>query len=450
MDPDFRQDDGNYYCCPLPLTHPHPTQRPPRSPHRNGLAKSRLAAYSPNRTKWRIAMKPRLYAPIASAALALMIPACLQATNAETTPVQIGEHLQLANETATLKTHSDGRHVFVTGMIGDKGPYNIIVDTGAGANVIDKTLAAEMGLAKTGEMEVLSGGVEPVTADVVTLPEMRVDGLTIENAEFLTMELAEMSLGQFHGVLGMQLFKHALITFDPRHERILVAQAELAAGAPGVIAFDASSSAFGVEIDAAGQQAPMVFDTGAPSSFTFPLALSETLPLQGELIKGADAQLVGGARSTWTAVLDGDIRLADEIYENPEITFMDPSAPHGTIGNAVLNDLVLRIDQKNSLLSLRAADAATKTAQSEKQSGNPRRLGIQLRGMGGGALTVARVMPGSLGEQAGFLAGDQLVELNGKPASDYDMAALGKLFKSAEPLHFVIDRDGEQRDIKLS
>jgi len=129
---------------------------------------------------------------------------------------------------------------------------------------------------------------------------------------------------------------------------------------------------------------------------------------------------------------------------------MDPSAPHGTIGNAVLNDLVLKIDQKNSLLSLRASDVATTAAQTIKQSGKPRRLGIQLRGMGGGALTVARVMPGSLGEQAGFLAGDILVELNGKPAADYDMAALGKLFKSAEILHFVIDRNGEQRDIKIS
>ncbi len=395
-------------------------------------------------------MKPRLTVIFTSFALTLITPACLQATNANPAQVQIGEHLQLASEEATLKTHSDGRHVFVSGMIGDKGPYNIIVDTGAGPNVIDKTLAAEMGFAKTGEMEVLSGGVEPVTADIVTLPAMRVDGLTIENAEFLTMELGEMSLGQFHGVLGMQLFKEALVTFDPRHENITVRQTELAAGAPGVLAYDASTGGFKIEIDAAGHKTSMIFDTGAPSGFTFPFSLSESLPLQGELVKGADAQLVGGARSTWTATLDGDIRLADEIYKNPEVTFMDPSTAHGNIGNAVLDDLVLKIDQKNSLLSLRAADIATTTAQTTNESGKPRRLGIQLRGMGGGALTVARVMPGSLGEAAGFLAGDILVELNGKPAADYDMAALGKLFKSAAPLHFVIDRDGEQRDIKIS
>ena len=397
-------------------------------------------------------MTPRTLAHISCGAFILIASsACQGAVTQTPQQTQIGEHLNFAGETATLKTHSDIRHVFVTGHFGDKGPYNIIVDTGAGPNVIDKTLAAEMGLAKTGEMEVMSGGVEPVTADIVTLPEMRVDGLTIENAEFLTMELGEMSLGQFHGVLGMQLFKEALITFDPRNERILVTQAELVAGAPGVIAYDPSIGAYGVEIDAAGQKASMIFDTGAPSSFTFPLALSETLPLQGPLVEGAGAQLVGGMRSTWTAVLDGDIHLADEIYKNPEITFMDPSAPHGTIGNGVLNDLVLKIDQKNNLLSLRTPDpVATTTVQSEKTSGKPRRLGLQFRGMGGGALTVARVMPGSLGEQAGFMAGDILVELNGKPASDYDMAALGKLFKSAEPLHFVIDRDGEQHDIKIS
>ena len=278
--------------------------------------------------------------------------------------------------------------------------------------------------------------------------QSKVDGLTIENAEYLTMNLAEMSLGQFRGVIGMELFRDALLTFDPTHERIIVSQDALAADGPGVMVYDPETGGFKIMMDVAGQTISMNLDTGAPGSFTFPLALSEQLPLQGALIDAGGAQLVGGRHETWTATLDGDIRLGDKTYKNPEITFMDPSSPHGNIGNAVLGELVLIIDQKNQRLAFRAPASIQKVAV-QSDTGEPRRIGIQLRGMGGGALTVTRVMPASLGEKAGFQAGDILVELNGKPASDYDMGALGRLFKSHEPLHFVIDRNGEQRDIEI-
>lgn len=396
-------------------------------------------------------MNPRLphRLTVISACFSLTLPtACAQPTTAQSAPIEIGEHVKLSSAEATLKTHSDGRHVFVTGYVGDKGPFNFIVDTGAAPNVIDKALAVEMGFEKIGEKEVMSGGVVPVTADIVMAPQVTVDGLTIENAEYLTMNLAEMSLGQFHGVIGMEIFREALLTFDPSHERILVSQGELAADGPGVMAYDPETGGFKIMIDAAGRRVSMNLDTGAPGSFTFPKAISDTLPLKGELVEGAAAQLVGGKHETWTATLDGDIQLGDNTYEDPVVTFMDPSSPHGNIGNAVLGELVLIIDQKNQRLAFRAPEPITKKVAGDKAK--PRRIGIQLRGMGGGALSVTRVMPGSLGEAAGFMAGDILVELNGKPAADYDMKALGKLFKSHEPLHFVIDRDGEQRDIEIS
>ena len=47
------------------------------------------------------------------------------------------------------------------------------------------------------------------------------------------------------------------------------------------------------------------------------------------------------------------------------------------------------------------------------------------------------------------VAGDVLLSLNDKPTEDYDMASLGKLFRSAEPLQMTIDRDGEIRTIEV-
>ena len=92
-------------------------------------------------------MKPRMM--MISTCLALALPvACAQPTTAQSAPIDIGEHVKLESAETTLKTHSDGRHVFVTAHVGDKGPFNFIVDTGAMPNVIDKTLAQEMGFEK--------------------------------------------------------------------------------------------------------------------------------------------------------------------------------------------------------------------------------------------------------------------------------------------------------------
>lgn len=398
-------------------------------------------------------MNSRLIARFAGGVLVLFAATAFpQAKAAGPELSQIGDNLRFAGQSIQITTRSDGRHAFVLGHIGTKDPINIIVDTGAGVNVIDRGIAEELGLQKVGEMEVLSGGVEPVAANIVVVPLMRVGDLTIQNAEFITLELDAMSLGQFQGVLGMTLFREALLTFDPQNDRITISKGELSAGDPGVVSYHSTlGSGFKIDVEVAGQQITMILDTGSPSSFTFPLALSESLPLQGELRKGPRAQLVGGERSIQLGTLDGVIKLGDLTYMNPELAFMDPSTPYGNIGNSVLGDIVLTIDQRNGLLALRKSEA-TKVARAatEKQPRKPRRLGIQFRGMPGGrVLTVSKVDSASLGQRAGMKAGDVLVRLNGRPTQEYDMKALGALFRSSTPLRFEVERNGELRIIEI-
>jgi S1-C subfamily serine protease len=158
------------------------------------------------------------------------------------------------------------------------------------------------------------------------------------------------------------------------------------------------------------------------------------------------ARLVGGNRDIHFARLDGDIEFAGRRYANPEVGFIDPSTGFGNVGSRVLSDFVVSIDQSNELIRFR------KVAQRPAaDSGNaPRRLGVRFRGMpGGGALTVAGVEPGSTAEQAGLLPGDVLLTLNGKPAADYDMAALGALFRSSDPLRIEVDRDGDTQTVEI-
>lgn len=379
----------------------------------------------------------------------LCVTACVKV---EPGPNQVGDHLFFAGDSVRLSTRSDGQHAFVTGSVGSRGPLNFIVDTGSPVNVIDREIAEAMGLKRIGEKEVLSGGVEPLIADIVVIPRVMVDGLTIENAEFLTMELNTLSLGQLQGVLGMALFRESLITFDPGNDRIVVSQAELTAGDAGVVAYDKDfQSGFRIEAEVVGQPVTMNLDTGAPSKFTFPLALSATIPLQGELRKGPVAQLVGGQRSIQLGTVDGVIKLGAINFENPEVAFIDPSATHGNIGNAVLRDLVLSIDQRNGLLQLRKSQANTVThVVAAESSGEPRRLGLQLRSLPAGSPpTVTMIVSGSLSERAGLKIGDVLVSVNGQPMQGLNIRELGSLFKSTTPLRFEVERNGEPLVVEI-
>lgn len=379
----------------------------------------------------------------------LLITACVKF---EPGPVQVGDHLYFVGDSVRLSTRSDGQHAFVTGVVGSRDPLNFIVDTGSPVNVIDREIAEAMGLQKIGEKEVLSGGVEPLTADIVVIPSVIVDGLTIKNAEFLTLDLNALSLGQLQGVLGMTLFRESLITFDPANDRIVVSQSELTPGDAGVIAYDQDSqSGFQIEVEVVGQPVKMNLDTGAPSSFTFPLLLGATIPMRGELRQGPVAQLAGGKRSIQLGTVDGAIEFGAITFENPQVAFIDPSAPHGNIGNAVLRELVLSIDQRNGLLMLRKSEAPNENyVVTAESSGKPRRLGMQIRSVPAGSLpTVTMIESGSLSERAGLKIGDVLVSVNEQPMQELELKELGPLFKSATPLRFKVERNGEPLTVEI-
>ena len=177
-----------------------------------------------------------------------------------------------------------------------------------------------------------------------------------------------------------------------------------------------------------------------------PGEMMESLPLTDAPTTGGKAHLVGGQRDIKHAQLNGSILFAGHEFESPDVAFMTPSSGHGNIGGRILNQFVVSVDQKNHLIGFQKSGRDVIAANDKK----PRRLGVQFRGMpGGSVLTIGRVDPGSLGEEAGFLAGDVLLTLNDKPAEQYGTSDLRTLFGSAEPLKFDVERDGVSKTIEI-
>ena len=372
--------------------------------------------------------------------------------------------LYFEGDSVELQTQVAGRHVSVQGYVGDQGPFNMIVDTGAGGNVIDLSLVEGMGLEVIGQKEVMSGGVVPMMLDVVIVPSVRIGDLTIRNAEFLAMDILTMTLGNQHAVIGMPIFKNDLLAFDTKNEKIRVSRAELSAGGPNVFSYvQEQRSGFEINVNVAGTEVPMVIDTGNHGGFIFPMALSETLPLKGDLRDAPSVRLADGERKTKVATLDGTIQLGSFKFADPEVRFLDPAPPHGNIGLQIVENLVLSIDQKNGLLSLAASEGTpvrrvsaapvrrmSAAPSSAPAGGKKRSLGVGFRGSRDeNGWAVGSVGSGSLGEQSGIMIGDILLKINGQAIHEIDMKQLGPLFGGSDPLHMEISRDGETRMIEI-
>ena len=374
--------------------------------------------------------------------------------------------LEFEGEVAVLPLTSESGHPRVWVDLGDGEQYAFVVDTGAEVNVMDAAIAKRLGYEVTGEMDIGAPGGPQITGGIVRVPEVKISDTTIRNAEFVTMDIDGFSMGIMQGVIGLGLFKDVTLTYDQSNQQLRVNRGELSADAAGAMAFTNASGHIQIELDVAGYKLPTHVDTGAMGNWLIPIELLEKLPLKGEPVAGPRARLVGGERELKLAQLDGEIQFGGFRISDPQLAFMSPTTGYGNLGMGVMRDMVVAVDQRNSLISFtRAAGnhvqaSAGGPVRMMRRGGpggavmaNPserRQIGLAFMGMNDpGNLRVDTVIPGSLAEKAGFKAGDRLTTMNGRDLSDYSMADLGQLFGSSTPLVIEVQRDGDTRTLEI-
>lgn len=354
--------------------------------------------------------------------------------------------LQYSGESLVLPMNVQTGHPLVIVDLGDGKEHQFVVDTGAGVNVIDAAIAESLGLEIVGELDIGAPGGAKITGNIVTAPDMQIGGATVSGAELVTMDLNTFSGGTMQGVLGLSVFRDHLLTYDYAKSEIRVARGSLTAGAPGVMPYNDVHGHIQIDIDVAGTTLATHVDTGSMAGFTLPIELKDSLTLSPAGQSTANARVVGGNRNITLGQLEGNITFAGSTYEKPNVGFMDPSPGYGNVGARVLRDFVVSVDQKNHLIRF----VKSKHRNVATTEGNPRRLGVQFRGMpGGSTLEIGSVQPGSLGEQSGLLPGDVLTRLNDTPAEEYDMQSLAALIRGDKPLVLEVDRDGKTEIIEI-
>ncbi len=111
-----------------------------------------------------------------------------------------------------------GDHLLLPVRINQKGPYLFLLDSGAAATILNRSLAKDLGLEITEGMQALGvGGSEVFGA--CQIDSLDIDGFSIQNLKIYSGDLDALgtALGvDIQGILGYDLFARAVIKLDIR------------------------------------------------------------------------------------------------------------------------------------------------------------------------------------------------------------------------------------------
>ena len=327
----------------------------------------------------------------------------------------------------TLPSHLDEFCFYVQARVGDEGPFNLILDTGASYLVISSQVAER--LRKTGALR--DTGTVHITTASDKKPEMNLSEVcnvslgdfVVSNAQAVIANLtmpSKLLSETIDGFAGMALFETGTLVMDFPHKEVRFEQGETRVTAQTVVLpCDFSETVFTptLNIEVAGQKFQAIVDSGNNSGFTVPfrdrsypfVSTPATVSLSAN---AADITEIKEAR------LATNVFLGGITFERPIVGLSQKNK--GLIGMKVLEHFAIGFDQRHHRLLL------TPATNGPVVSEPTRSLGFSLLPDENG-LKVMAVIPGTDAARAGIRRGDYIIAIDGEPAKEWNQKRLSAL-----------------------
>lgn len=332
---------------------------------------------------------------------------------------------------------------------------NWVLDTGAGMSVIDSGFARELGLALDGDLTAAGAGGTAGFA-MTDVPGFSLPGIEFGPQKMMSLDLA----GLFKRRLGTDVVGILGYDFLSRFTtRIDFANRLVSFYRPESLAYSGTGSILDAPIVANVPTVTMTvdgrfsgkwrFDIGAAgSAFNYPFAEANGLvDRPGPVIVGAG---VGGAFRARVARYDS-VQIAGFTVPHPVFAVpFDPGSGAlgsgeyaGIVGNDILRHFIVYLDYADQRIILeRGRDFDREFAQD--------RSGLSF-GLGeGGELVIEYVTEGTSGAEAGFMAGDILLEIDGRsPAVLGGVPAIRELLRGEPGTAILLKIRREGRELTV-
>lgn len=348
-------------------------------------------------------------------------------------------------------------HLFLEVELGGKKTLWVL-DSGAGATVVEKRFAGGLGLEPMGSLKGKGAGAV-VDVSFTTLPAFSLPGVEFGEQKVAMIDLhwlfSEWMDVDVAGILGFDFLSRMVTRIDYANELISFYHPDHFEYRETGVVLDAPVSqgnSFNLPVTVDEKYGGLWrLDTGAGGMwFHYPFAEKHgLLDLQG--LQGMSAG--AGGTGTHRRVQFKTMEFAGWTIEDPVISippgrgegaFAD-EALTGNIGNSLLRHFVIYLDYENEQVIVEKGDNFGKAFPRDNS-------GLQIKKRQDGELEVMFVAEGTPASKAGFQAGDIIRSVNG-----IDCKYLGGLISLREMLHekpgteykIEVARDGQSKTFKL-
>jgi hypothetical protein len=373
--------------------------------------------------------------------LVMLTAALLQAQAQETGPVTVPMKLQ-------------GVHIYVEVGINGK-PATFVLDTGASANVITPQAVERLKLTPGDQLTPVTGAA----GQGGTVPQVKIANLNVgvtRQASQIAYVISLPEMFQCDGVLGTPFLLNQIVTIDYEHSQITMAPrkgfvppvgaTEFALRFPGGTPF--------LEANADGAKGWFRIDTGAGNGISLFAPFVEQHHMRGKYspsIKLMTGRAIGG-------LLYGDIvRLPEfaigpfkftkpvtELSRQTEGAFADTSNA-GNLGGELWQRFTVTLDYANFKIYLKP-NARYDLPFLAPRSG----LAVDMEK---GASIIREVLPNSPGSEAGAVAGDVVLAVDGVPVEQikpYELTALLRREPGTKVRLRLRSADKSEREVTLT
>lgn len=363
-----------------------------------------------------------------------------------------------AKET-TFPFHLINNHIYADVSVNGKGPYQFIFDTG-GVNFVTPTLAASLGLKSEGQLQGGGAGAAHMDFGLTKVSSLQLGQAEVKNQVFVVAPLEPMAKIEGVGMPGMVGYE----TFRRFITRVDYGKGTITLIMPG--AFDPKDAGTAIPINFNGNtiEATAVYD-GISGNFTIDTGSRASLTLNSPFVaahhlnkgdKTLDAVTgwgVGGP--TRSIAMRGDtLGLGPMTINGPVVElstdtkggFAETSLA-GNIGAGILKRFVVTLDYEHRVMYLkpttdRVADLDTFD-----------RAGLWLNVGDNGDFSVVDVTKDAPADQAGLKTGDEILAIDGKPATSLKLYDVRRMLRDEAPgttVTFAVKRGSDTKNVAVT
>ena len=335
-----------------------------------------------------------------------------------------------------------GNTTFVQVRVNGSGPYDFILDTGALGSSLAPHLVEELKLPTGGDgfARGAGGSVEAIGVPGVTL---EVGGVRLADLALRSFAMTEIenSVGRrIDGVLGAELFQRYVVEIDylaaqiTLHDRESFSPRGRGKGLPlsfydnhpyvrAAVTLPGGREIEGEFVIDSGSNFPLILLPSFIEDHGLRATLPPTIATVGRGVGGEVPLPIGR-----TAKLRlGEITIERPVTAFPASGYFARSGKAGNIGGAVLRRFRVTFDYAHRRVYLQPNERFDLPYDYDMSG-----LALVSEGPAFGVRRVQRVLPASPAQEAGLAAGDELVSIDGRKASDVPLAELREILRQPE------------------